>query len=313
MISDKTIVFAGSSLFSLEPLKAVVGLGFQSVIVLTQPDKKMGRGLKTLPNPVMEFANNFGLEALSVESFEEAEIKKTLKVVSPNVLLTAAYGKLIPNWFFDCFSTDVLNIHPSLLPAWRGASPIQSAILNGDQQTGISVIRMTSSLDAGPVFLSKPAKIDKKDNSKTLSAKLSGLAATTIKKSLEKILSGKIQAKEQDHQQATFSKKIQKTDGRINWKESAELIDRKVKAYNPWPVAFTHFGDKYLRIWDTELSSDFKNYNHPGTVVEQSDEGLLVATGKGNLLLKEIQLAGKESMTAKKFTRGTNLKNKSFL
>ena len=312
MISDKTIVFAGSSLFSLPILKATVDLGFQSTIVLTQPPKKQGRGLRKIPNPTMELAEKLELEIITVESFDDEQTKKTLSSLSPDVFLSAAYGKLIPNWFFELFSSEVLNVHPSLLPAWRGASPIQSAILNGDKATGISIMRMTKQIDEGPVFLSEKIKIDKNDTSTSLSEKLSNLAGKIIKKSLEQILSGKIQAQEQDHDNATFSKKIQKSDGRVTWEDTAESIDRKVKAYNPWPIAFTHLGEQYLRIWDTDLSLDTNNYNKPGSVIEHNEHGVLVSTGDGNLLVKKIQPAGKESMDASDFARGNNLKDKRF-
>ena len=312
MISDKTIVFAGSSLFSLPILKATVDLGFQSTIVLTQPPKKQGRGLRKTPNPTMELAEKLELETITVENFDDEQTKKIFSSLSPDVFLSAAYGKLIPNWFFELFSSEVLNVHPSLLPAWRGASPIQSAILNGDKVTGISIMRMTKQIDEGPVFLSEKIKIDKNDTSTSLSEKLSNLAGKIIKQSLEQILSGKIQAQEQNHDNATFSKKIQKSDGRVTWEETAESIDRKVKAYNPWPIAFTHLGEQYLRIWDTDLSLDTKNYNKPGSVIEHNEYGVLVSTGDGNLLIKKIQPAGKESMDASDFARGINLKDKIF-
>ena len=138
------------------------------------------------------------------------------------------------------------------------------------------------------------------------------VSPTIIEKSLEQILSGEIKAQEQDHDNATFSKKIQKSDGRVAWEDTAESIDRKVKAYNPWPIAFTHLGEQYLRIWDTDLSSDINNYNKPGSVIEHNKDGVLVSTGDGNLLIKKIQLAGKESMDASAFARGVNLKDKIF-
>ena len=312
MISDKTIIFAGSSSFSLEPLKSIVELGFQSVKVLTQPSKKKGRGLKNLPNPVMTLAKKLDLETFSFESFDRTMVKEKLNASSSDILLTASYGKLIPDWFLDFFTLDTLNIHPSLLPSWRGASPIQSAILNGDKITGISIMRMTPNLDAGPVFLSEIVEIKKNDTSSSLTSKLSRIAANTIKKSLEQILSGEIQALEQDHNEATFSKKISKDEGRIDWSQTAESIDRMVRAYNPWPVAFTYLEEKYLRIWDSSLSSDHKDYKKPGEVIEQTDSGILVSTGKGNLLIKEIQLAGKKTMSANHFSKGMDLKNKSF-
>ena len=312
MISDKTIIFAGSSLFSLPVLKATVDLGFQSTIVLTQPPKKQGRGLKKTPNPIMGLAEKLDLETITIENFDDEQTKKIFSSLSPDVFLSAAYGKLIPNWFFELFSSEVLNVHPSLLPVWRGASPIQSAILNGDKVTGISIMRMTTQIDEGPVFLSEKIKIDKNDTSTSLSQKLSGLAGKIIKKSLEQILAGEIQAQEQDHNKATFSKKIQKSDGRVSWEDTAESIDRKVKAYNPWPIAFTHLGEQYLRIWDTDLSSDTNNYKKPGSVIEHNEHGVLVSTGDGNLLVKKIQPAGKESMDASDFARGINLKDKIF-
>ncbi len=312
MISDKTIVFAGSSSFSLPILRAIADLGFQSITVLTQPAKRQGRGLKKIPNPTMTLAEKLNLQTVTIKSFDDVEAKKIFSSLSPDVFLSAAYGKLIPNWFLELFGLDVLNVHPSLLPAWRGASPIQSAILSGDKVTGVSIMRMTKDIDPGPIFLSEKINIDKNDTTKSLSEKLSLLSGKIIKKSLGQILSGKIQAQEQDHQKATFSTKIQKSDGRIAWEDSAESIDRKVKAYNPWPIAFTHLGEEYLRIWDTDLSSDISIHDTPGAVVGQNKKGVLVSTGSGTLLIKKIQLARKHSRDASAVERGINLKGKRF-
>ena len=311
MMSQQNILFAGSSLFSLHPLEAVMGLGFKSVSVLTQPKKKQGRGLEQKVNPLMGLALDMGLEVLSYESLKKQNIEQDIVSLSPNVLLTVSYGQIIPKEVLNLFSHDTLNIHPSLLPLWRGASPIQSAILNGDKTTGVSIMKMTPSLDEGPVFLSKRLDIDNKDNSKTLTEKLSILAATILTTSLGKILEGKLKANDQNHNEATVSEKIKKQDGKISWQKGAKTIDQQIRAYNPWPVAFTQIDGRYLRIWEAEVSIDKKTYNEPGVVTHCDENGMLVSTGEGNLLIKTVQLEGKKTIGAGDFGKGFSVLNKT--
>jgi methionyl-tRNA formyltransferase len=311
MISQQNILFAGSSLFSLRPLEAIMGLGFKSVSVLTQPNKKQGRGLKQKTNPLMDLALDMGLEVFSYGSLKERNAEQDIMGISPDVLLTVSYGQIIPKEVLKLFSHDVLNIHPSLLPLWRGASPIQSAILHGDKTTGVSIMRMTPLLDEGPVFLSKKLHIDNRDNSKTLAEKLSTLAANILTTSLGKILEGKLKAKDQPHNEATVSEKIKKQDGKISWQKGAKIIDQQIRAYNPWPIAFTHIDGRYLRIWEAEVSTDKKNYNEPGAVIHCDHKGMVVSTGKGNLLIKTIQLEGKKAISGGDFGKGFSVLNKT--
>ena len=311
MMSQQNIIFAGSSLFSLRPLEAILELGFKSVSVLTQPKKQQGRGLEYKANPLMGTALDMGLEVFSYESLKEQSVEQDIAGLSPNVLLTVSYGQTIPKKILNLFSHDVLNIHPSLLPLWRGASPIQSAILNGDKTTGVSIMRMTPSLDEGPVFISKELQIDKKDNSENLTEKLSLLAANILTTSLEKILEGTLKAKDQNHDKATISEKIIKQDGKISWQKRAESIDQQIRAYNPWPVAFTYIDGRYIRVWEAEVSAETNTHNEPGVVLDCNDNGIVVSTGKGNLLIKTIQLEGKKAISGGDFGKGFNILNKT--
>ena len=303
-------MFAGSSLFSLHSLEAIMGLGFKSVSVLTQPKKKQGRGLAKKTNPLMGLALDKGLKVFSYESLKEQDVELDILSLSPNVLLTVSYGQIIPKEILNLFSHDVLNIHPSLLPLWRGPSPIQSAILNGDKTTGISIMRMTPTLDEGPIFLSKTLPIDSRDNSKTLAEKLSILAANILRTSFRTILEGKLKANDQNHNEATVSKKITKQDGKISWQKGAKSIDQQIRAYNPWPIAFTHIDGRYLRVWEAEVSTDKTTYNEPGLVMRCDDSGVLVSTGNGNLLIKTIQLEGKKAISGVDFGKGFSVLNK---
>jgi len=311
MISQQNIIFAGSSLFSLRPLEAIMELGFKSVSVLTQPKKKQGRGLEHKVNPLMGTALDMGLEVFSYGSLKERGVEQDIIELTPNVLLTVSYGQTIPKKILNLFSHDVLNIHPSLLPLWRGASPIQSAILNGDKTTGVSIMRMTPALDEGPVFISKRLQIDKRDNSKNLTEKLSLLAANILTTSLGKILEGTLKAKDQNHDKATISMKITKQDGKISWQKRAKIIDQQIRAYNPWPVAFTYIDGRYVRIWEAEVSTETNTHNKPGVVLDCDDRGIVVSTGKGNLLIKTIQLEGKKAISGGDFGKGFNILNKT--
>ena len=298
------IIFAGSSSFSKEPLKALYDMDYEIVGVLTQPDKKQGRGQKRGANPIKALAIDFGLKILDMPDLKTDSAFLEIQELNPDVILTASYGNFIPQQILNLATIDTLNIHPSLLPQWRGATPIQASILNGDTKTGVSLIRMTSELDAGPVFTSDVINIDEQETHQTLSSKLSLLSATMIKESLSRILSGKIEPKEQKEEEATFCKKISKADGEISWHKSAKAINRSIKAYNPWPIAYTYIDNKYLRLWDSAIDNSGPQSGRPGEVIALQSDGVLIQTGSGSLIIKSLQLEGRKQINALDFIKG---------
>ena len=298
------IIFAAASSFAEQTLMALTQLDHKIVAVLTQPDRRSGRGLKKTKNPIKTMALNLGLLVLEHESLANSEAYKTIKKLTPDLLLTMAYGEHIPNKILKIPSCDSINIHPSLLPLWRGASPIQSAILNGDKKTGVCLTRMVSEFDAGPIFVSCETKIAAHETTGLLSNKLAELSAKLIKSSLDDILDKKISPTEQTHKNAIYAPKIKKTDAMIVWSLSANKLLRQIKAFNPWPVSYSFFKGKYFRIWDAELNNHNNSRHPPGKIIEIRDKDILVSTGEKMLALTQVQLEGKKKTTAADFARG---------
>lgn len=298
------IIFAAASSFSKQTLKALTKLDHNIVSVLTQPDRRAGRGLKKNKNPIKCMAQTLGLQVLEYDSLANPEAYKTIKKLAPDLLLTMAYGKHLPNKILKIPHFDAINVHPSLLPIWRGASPIQSAILNGDKKTGICLIRMANELDAGPIFLSHEIQITSHDTTAILSKRLAKLSATLIQNNLDDILNKKISPIEQMHKNAVYAPKIKKRDAAITWSIPALKLQRQIKAFNPWPVSYSLLKGKYFRIWNAELNNHDNLGHPPGKIIEIRDKDILVATGEKLLALTEVQLEGRKKTTAVEFARG---------
>jgi methionyl-tRNA formyltransferase len=220
------------------------------------------------------------------------------------VQLTIAYGGLIPQKILDIPRCESINVHPSLLPLWRGASPIQSAILNGDAKTGISLIRMTSELDAGPIFAVAETSIDPEENALTLSNRLANMSAMLTTKNIADIINKNTFPYEQEHQKATYAPKLTKQDAIINWTRPAPEILKKIKAFNPWPIAHSMLEQKNFRIWDAKLSKQINDISKPGSIIKTQSNEILVTTGDGMISLISVQLEGREKMPALDFCKG---------
>ena len=300
------IIFAAASGFSEQTLKTLTRLDHEIVAVLTQPDRQSGRGLKKTKNPIKKISQKLDLPVLEYESLTNPQAYKTIKKLAPDLLLTMAYGEYVPNEILKIPHHEAINIHPSLLPQWRGASPIQSAILNGDKKTGICLTRMVSEVDAGPIFISYETEIGVDETAGLLSSRLAELSAKLIKNSLDDILNKKISPTEQAHENAVYAPKIKKTDALITWSLPALKLLRQIKAFNPWPVSYSWIKGKHFRIWDAELNNQDNLKYPPGKIVEIRDKDILVSTGEKMLALTQVQLEGKKKITAAEFARGFN-------
>ena len=298
------IIFAAASSFSEQTLITLTTLDHEIVAVLTQPDRQSGRGLKKTKNPIKKLAQKFDLPVLEYESLTSPEAYKTIKKLAPDLLLTMAYGEYVPNKILKIPHCETVNIHPSLLPQWRGASPIQSAILNGDKKTGTCLIRMVNDVDAGPIFISYETEIGEHETAGVLSDRLATLSAKLIKNSLDDILNKKISPTEQAHENAVYAPKIKKTDALITWSLPALKLLRQIKAFNPWPVSYSWIKGKHFRIWDAELKNQDNVKHPPGKIVEIRDKDILVATGEKILALTQVQLEGKKKINAAEFAKG---------
>ena len=308
---NKSIVYAGSDIFSIPSLQRLLDLKYKKIIVLTKPPKRQGRGMKVKNNPLAQFSSEQNIETLMPEDPNDGGLLERLKEIKPEVLITSAYGKMVSETLLDIFSLGNINIHPSLLPRWRGPSPIESAILEGDKETGVTLMRMTEELDAGPIYAQQSIPLGE-ENTKRLTEKLSLLAANMLEGFLPSFLEGVEGAKAQNERWATHSKIIKKEHARVDWNEHPKTIDKKIKAYYPWPVAHTYLDNKYFRIWDSKTLIENDEGGNPGEIVDINKEGVVVNCSGGRIILKGVQPEGKKEMLATDFARGNKLEGKRF-
>lgn len=268
---------------------------------VTQPDRPAGRGQKRTPPPVAIRARELGLHVLQPERLQD--VREELERLRPEVGVVVAYGKLIPRWLLDLPPHGFLNVHPSLLPRYRGASPIPYAVRNGDPETGVTVIRLTEELDAGPILAQQRVPVDPRDTAGTLEARLARVAADLLVQTLEALERGDIHPQPQDESAATYCGKLTKEDGRIRWEDPAVSIERHIRAMDPWPGAFTTRGERLLKIWRARVVPGLGS-GRPGEIVRITREGFVVATGEGALEVLELQPPGGRRMPAAAYVRG---------
>jgi methionyl-tRNA formyltransferase len=292
------IIFAGTPDFALASLEALVESGRTPVAVLTQPDRPAGRGKKLTASPVKQYAEQQGIDIMQPVTLRDAEVVAELEALAPDLLVVAAYGLILPQNVLDIPTHGCLNVHASVLPRWRGAAPIQAAILAGDATTGISLMAMTAGLDCGPVFQTAEVTIGDDETAGELHDRLASLGGATLLEHLDGILAGKLLAAEQDESLATYAPKIQKQDAAIDWALPAAELARRVRAYNPFPGAFFYAGETRIKVW---RATAVDNAAEPGTVMQSDRDGIVVACGAGALRLDELQLPGKRRAPAHEF------------
>jgi methionyl-tRNA formyltransferase len=288
------IVFAGTPDFAVPPLKALLDSHHSVIAVFTQPDRPRGRGQILHQSPVKILAESHHIPIYQPINLKNPDDQKILHDLKPDLLVVVAYGLILPKAVLDIPKFGCINIHASLLPRWRGAAPIQHALLAGDKTTGICTMQMDQGLDTGDVLIKKICDITPEETSQTLHDKLSALGATALLETLEKLEKGFLNPQKQDSTNITYATKISKTDAKIDWQESAAVLDRKIRAFNPWPVAFAELAGHTIRIWSAKVNLE-KNLDQnikPGTIVAVDKDSLDIATGDGILTLLELQLPG---------------------
>ena len=302
--------FAGTPAFAVTALAAIADAGFTIPLVLTRPDKPKGRGLKIEPSPVSEEARRRGLPVLRPASLKTPEGRSQALAVPLDVLVVAAYGLILPPEVLAWPRHGCLNIHASKLPRWRGAAPIQRAILAGDQSTGITIMQMDAGLDTGPMLLVRPIAIGPRESGGELHDRLALLGADAIVAAIDAWQSGALAPRPQPADGATYAAKIRKEEARIDWTQPAVAIDRQVRAFNPWPVAETSWEGRQLRVWQAEPAPPVEANADaaPGTVLESGAGRIVVATGDGALRLTQVQSAGRRAMTAAEFLNASSLR-----
>lgn len=293
------IVFAGTPEFAVPPLKALLKSTHEICGVYTQPDRPAGRGRKLTPSPVKSVALEAGLPVFQPESFKSDESRDQLRELRPDLMVVVAYGLILPKAVIDIPPLGCVNIHASLLPRWRGAAPIQRAILEGDEETGVTIMFIEPRLDAGPMLLKKRYPILRGASSGELHDQLAVLGAEALLETLPTLENGTAHSETQNETLVTHAAKLSKEEAWLDWTQPATALERKVAAFNPWPVAETRLQGQPLRIWRAEaLEGD--TVLAPGSVVTGKDT-LDVATGQGLLRLLELQLPGAKRIVARDF------------
>ena len=305
------IVYAGTPDFAVPALQSLIDSEHKVVAVYTQPDRPAGRGRKVQFGPVKQVAVDAGVAVEQPLSLKDEEAQQTLASYKPDVMIVAAYGLLLPQIVLDMPRYGCLNIHGSLLPRWRGAAPIHRAIQTGDSETGVTIMQMALGLDTGDMLLKRICPISAEDTSQTIHDRLASDGAEALLEVLSLIEKNELNPETQDDSQSNYAEKLNKAEAEIDWNQSAKEIDLKIRAFNPWPVAFTLFKSKPLRIYMSKVV-DQKSNSAPGSVIAESPDGILIATGEGVLSFSRLQLPGKKAMNVKDFLNGQSLMGNVF-
>ncbi len=306
------IIFMGTPDFSVHSLRMLVEEGYKVVAVVTQPDRPVGRKKQLTPTPVKQEALRHHLPVFQPERLKAPESVAQLKALQPDLIVTAAYGQILPVSVLHLPKYGCINIHASLLPRYRGGAPIQYAIMKGEDKTGITLMYMAEGLDTGDIISQVEVAIASHDDCGTMHDKLSSAGTLLLKTTLPDLLDGKLKGIPQNHQESSYAPNISKEDERIHWERSSIEIYNQVRALHPWPIAFTTYQTDRLKVWNCKLTlkSDYSKASSvekalPGTVLQCSDLGIEVKTGDGSIWLTKIQLAGKRPMDVAQFHRGS--------
>lgn len=297
------VIFAGTPDFAAAALKAIAAAGFEIPLVLTQPDRPKGRGMQLTPSPVKQAALELGLRVAQPEKLRNnAEALQMLKEVDADVMVVAAYGLILPQDVLDTPKHGCLNIHASLLPRWRGAAPIQRAIEAGDAETGVCIMQMDIGLDTGDVVSEHRYTIQPTDTANEVHDALMNLGAEAIVADLQQLKAeGRLRSVKQPEEGITYAQKLSKEEARVDWNESAAVIERKIRAFNPVPAAWVEYQGKPMKIWRAEVVAQ---QGRAGEVLSCSADGLVVACGENALKITELQPSGSKRMPIEAFAAG---------
>lgn len=290
------IVFAGTPHFALPCLDALLHSEHRMMAVYTQPDRPAGRGHKLQPSPIKVWAEEHDLPVYQPLNFKNSKDIDELRALQPDIMIVIAYGLILPKAVLDIPRYGCINVHASLLPRWRGASPIQQSILHGDVESGVTLMQLDAGMDTGPILAKASCPIGPHETAGSLHDKLAQLAGTPLLDVLSAITKDEAEAMPQSSDGVTYAPKINKDDARIDWQKSAVDIERQIRAFNPWPIAFTHVGDEVVRIHQARVI-EVESQVLPGTIISLNKEGLQIATGNQVLLIERIQFAGGKAIT----------------
>jgi len=310
--------FAGTPEFAVPALDALA-TAQRICAVFTQPDRPAGRGQPLHASPVKALATLRGLRVHQPVSFKSQEALEVLRGLELDALVVVAYGLILPPAALQCPKLGCINIHASLLPRWRGAAPIQRAVLAGDAKTGITIMRMDAGLDTGPMLAAREIAIGADDTAKTLQDRLARLGAELVGETLNALYQGRVREVPQPSEGVTYAPKINKAEALIDWQQDAVLISRRVRAFNPWPIAETRLNGTQLRIWEAQMLDTPETHRRepgggrlPGSVLAATHAGIDVACGRGVLRILRLQLAGRKPLCAQEFIKGQRLDGARF-
>ena len=301
------IVFMGTPEFSIPTLKSLMKSDHEILAVYTQPPSKANRGQKTIPSSVEVFAKENSLILRSPTNLNTDEEYNYLKKLKPDIVIVIAYGKIIPNRLLNLPKNGFINLHASLLPKWRGAAPIQRSIMNLDNETGVSIMKIEEELDAGPIIHQDKIKINEKINTLNLSKVLSQIGAKSILETIDKIQSGKVKLQEQNHSQATYAKKILKSEGKILWDQTARKILAKINGMNPKPGAWFEYKTRRYKVWEAEI------INESGDIGKALNNELTIACSDKAIKILKIQKEGKEKQDTYQFLLGNKINKGEYI
>lgn len=304
------IIYMGTPDFAVAPLEAILKAGHEVTAVVTQPDRQKGRGREIQYSPVKECALSYGIPVLQPLKIKEKDAVEELRKYPADIFVVAAFGQLLSEEILNMPRFGCINIHASLLPAYRGAAPIQWCVINGEEKTGVTIMQMAKGMDTGDILLQKEVVLDEKETGGSLFDRLMETGAELIVEALPKIEAGELTPVVQKEELATYAGKITKDMGNIDFAKSAVTIERLIRGLNPWPSAFTHYKGKILKIWEADVVSECANAENPvpGTVIAMDKESFTLATGEGALRIRSLQPEGKKRMSCAEFMRGYEVK-----
>jgi methionyl-tRNA formyltransferase len=308
--SGLAVVFAGTPAFALPSLEAIAASRHRVVSVFTQPDRPSGRGRALAAGPVKARALELGLAVHQPATLKDAAAEAVIAALAPDVMVVVAYGLLLPPAVLGLPRLGCLNVHASLLPRWRGAAPVARAIEAGDAETGVCIMRMEAGLDTGPVMLSRTTEIGARETAGELEARLAAEGGRAIVEALDLLAAGRAAFEPQDDARATWAAKLTKAEARLDWREPAAHLARRVRALHPWPVAETTLDGAQLRIHEAETGTGAGRGEVPGTVLRADAGGIAVLTGEGELRLLRVQLPGRRVVAAAELAHARPLAGK---
>lgn len=300
------IIYMGTPDFAVPPLRRLIDGGFDIPLIVTQPDRPKDRGKKILPPPVKELASEYGIPVNQPKNKEEfSQTIVLIRDLKPDIVVVAAYGRLLPADLLRIPAMGCINIHASLLPKYRGAAPIQRSILSGDRETGVTLMQMSAGMDEGDIISQKSTPIGKKTSGQ-LFEELAVLGGDLLTETLPSIIDGSASRIRQDHERATYAAKITKEDAFLDFNDEAVSLERRVRAMSPKPGAYTLINGNAMKIFYAEATEGSRHYA-PGTIKSVDENGIMVATGGGDLLIKKIRMPGKQTMDISEYIKGNKI------